>query len=367
MGKRHDDPQTRVEAILQNILGEENKLYPPQTRVEELLLEILQQGLGGVTYKGVTTTELTDGSTTNPIVIDGQEVEAEVGDFVAYDGKEFVWNGDAWQELGDLELVVAVMSSIAPQYISSEEYNTGDRVYNNNVLYECNDDNVTGDFDPAKWDQITIMQILSEIEGDVDLLSADIQAILAIISETYNPSESYDEGRLVIHNKKLYKCNTDGTTGTWDSAKWNETSIAYELENATPVEANPVEPATAELNKLKIFDDVYSVGNAHFMPIKQADYDLLTPEEINNGTIYFIYDAPALEVTANPDDDPEQPLVKLSIDGVIYYIPAELPEVDSGDDGKILKVVNGEWIAAEVTIPQTTYTVVDELLTISVI
>jgi len=347
MGKRHDDPQTRIEAILQNILGEENKLYPPQTRVEELLLEILQQGLGGVTYKGVTTTELTDGSTTNPIVIDGQEVEAKEGDFVAYDGKEFVWNGDAWQELGDLELVVAVMSSIAPQYISSEEYNTGDRVYNNNVLYECNDDNVTGDFDPAKWDQITITQILSEIEGDVDLLSADIQAILAIISETYNPSESYDEGRLVIHNKKLYKCNTDGTTGTWDSAKWNETSIAYELENATPVEANPAEDATAELNKLKIFDDVYSVGNAHFMPISQKTYDSLTDEEIHNGTIYFIYDAPALEVTANPEDDPEQPLVKLSIDGVIYYVPAELPEVDSEDDGKILKVVNGEWVAAE--------------------
>ena len=161
MGKRHDDPQTRVEAILQNILGEENKLYPPQTRVEELLLEILQQGLGGVTYKGVTTTELTDGSTTNPIVIDGQEVEAEVGDFVAYDGKEFVWNGDAWQELGDLELVVAVMSSIAPQYISSEEYNTGDRVYNNNVLYECNDDNVTGTWDSTKW---TLVPVIVEEE-----------------------------------------------------------------------------------------------------------------------------------------------------------------------------------------------------------
>ena len=52
MPKYHDEPQTRVEAILQDLLGEDNKLQPPQTRVEELLLELLALGVGGVTYKG---------------------------------------------------------------------------------------------------------------------------------------------------------------------------------------------------------------------------------------------------------------------------------------------------------------------------
>lgn len=40
-------PQSRIEAILQNMLGANNVLLPPESRNEELLLEILQQGGGG--------------------------------------------------------------------------------------------------------------------------------------------------------------------------------------------------------------------------------------------------------------------------------------------------------------------------------
>ncbi len=53
-------------------------------------------------WLGITTTALTDGATTNPIVIDGEDVTAESGDWCAYGQKEFVFNGTAWQELGDL-------------------------------------------------------------------------------------------------------------------------------------------------------------------------------------------------------------------------------------------------------------------------
>lgn len=229
-----DDPQTRVEAILQNILGKNNELQPPQTRVEELLLAILQQGGGGgtepvVKYKGVTTTPISDGSTTNPVEINGESVTAETGDFVAYNGAEFIWNGTAWQELGDLELVAAIMTSIAPTYAESETYNTGDRVYYNDILYECIDDNVTGEFNPTKWDEISVTQVLSELENDIELVSSDIQAVSAMISDTYKTTSTYGVRDLVIYNKKLYKCNTADTTGTWDASKWDETSVAAQL------------------------------------------------------------------------------------------------------------------------------------------
>jgi len=53
-------------------------------------------------YLGVTTTALTDGSTTNPIKINTESVTAVVGSIVNYGSAEFIYNGSAWQEFGDL-------------------------------------------------------------------------------------------------------------------------------------------------------------------------------------------------------------------------------------------------------------------------
>lgn len=53
-------------------------------------------------YLGVTTTELTDGASTNPIVINGESVTAKKGEIVNYGSKEFIFNGSVWQEFGDL-------------------------------------------------------------------------------------------------------------------------------------------------------------------------------------------------------------------------------------------------------------------------
>lgn len=49
---------------------------------------------------GVTTTELTDGSTTNPITINNKQVTAVAGNITQYDGIEYVFDGEAWQEFG---------------------------------------------------------------------------------------------------------------------------------------------------------------------------------------------------------------------------------------------------------------------------
>lgn len=52
-------------------------------------------------WLGVTTTPLTDGATTNPIVIGGNSVTATTGGVAQYQSLEFVFNGTAWQAFGE--------------------------------------------------------------------------------------------------------------------------------------------------------------------------------------------------------------------------------------------------------------------------
>lgn len=46
---------------------------------------------GGVKFLGITTTELTDGATTNPITINGESVSVANGIMVIYGSDEFIW------------------------------------------------------------------------------------------------------------------------------------------------------------------------------------------------------------------------------------------------------------------------------------
>lgn len=67
--------------------------------------------LAGYThYIGMTTTELTDGATTNPVVINGKDITAKIGDIVVYGSKEFILtsqfpkdpNSLVWREFADI-------------------------------------------------------------------------------------------------------------------------------------------------------------------------------------------------------------------------------------------------------------------------
>lgn len=69
-------------------------------------LEARALAAGGIHYIGVTTTTtLTDGATTSPIVIDKASVTPKKGDLVLYaetggEHTEYLWNGEHWDRLG---------------------------------------------------------------------------------------------------------------------------------------------------------------------------------------------------------------------------------------------------------------------------
>ena len=75
--------------------------------------EQIEQIISYTGYIGVTTTPLTDGSTTNPIIINGQPVTAASGNITIYGQKEFIFNGSAWQEFGDLSAIIDLLGRFA--------------------------------------------------------------------------------------------------------------------------------------------------------------------------------------------------------------------------------------------------------------
>lgn len=64
--------------------------------------ELIAQLQGGQYFLGLTTTPITDGATTKPIVIDSENVNQEKGNIVVYGSAEFIWDGAKWVEFGDL-------------------------------------------------------------------------------------------------------------------------------------------------------------------------------------------------------------------------------------------------------------------------
>lgn len=80
-----------VEGVIQNVTYD----------IKDAGARQLIADLGNALYwVGVTTTTLTDGNTTNPITVNGENVTAKIGAIAQYNGEEFAWNGTAWQSLG---------------------------------------------------------------------------------------------------------------------------------------------------------------------------------------------------------------------------------------------------------------------------
>ena len=97
---------SNTELILRKILGEDVTPLPPNSRVEFYLVQveeyIARLATGAVNPMGETTTPLTDGATTNPIMIDGESYTAQINDLVFYQNKEFLLTANGWREVGDI-------------------------------------------------------------------------------------------------------------------------------------------------------------------------------------------------------------------------------------------------------------------------
>lgn len=108
---------------------------------------------GAMHYIGITTTALTDGSTTATVSIDGTNktmTSSTAGAVVIYSEKEYVWNGSKWQEFGSTGSLKALAfkdsasGTVTPTGTVSSTF-TGS---SSNVTITATD-NASGNYQPA--------------------------------------------------------------------------------------------------------------------------------------------------------------------------------------------------------------------------
>lgn len=94
--------------------------------------EIISSITSGIHYRGVTTSELEDGDTTNPITIKGESYTAESGDLVIYGQLEFIFDGTEWHEFGS----TGSLKALAFKDTASGDINATDSGHTHTVTYK---------------------------------------------------------------------------------------------------------------------------------------------------------------------------------------------------------------------------------------
>lgn len=75
----------------------------------------------------------------------------------------------------------------------------------------------------ANLDSVQLFNNLYEIKD---------KNVYSLIAEEYDSSKTYNIGDYCIYDYKLYKCNTQISTGEdFDPTKWDQTTIMDELKN----------------------------------------------------------------------------------------------------------------------------------------
>lgn len=81
---------------------------------------------------------------------------------------------------------------------------------------------------PASADRVAV----GDINGNSDTIDGYLYQAnerADQLADDYNTSSTYNTGDYVRRDNYIYKCNADGTTGTWDATKWDRVKITEEL------------------------------------------------------------------------------------------------------------------------------------------
>lgn len=84
------------------------------------------------------------------------------------------------------------------------------------------------------WFENWFSELQVELDGDVAGNLQDeiynLRVAMGVETDTYDSTTTYNIGDTCVKNHKVYECNTNGTTGTWNSSKWDLVPVIVEEE-----------------------------------------------------------------------------------------------------------------------------------------
>lgn len=116
------------------------------------------------------------------------------------------------------------------------------------------------------------------LNQNFELIDRYIKANLNNIAEDYDSSKTYNTDNIVAHDNGIYKCLDDNVTGTWDSAKWEATTLGKEVGQGggSSVEVNPSGDQDEVLDGLEVDGVNYGldvVGEVSGLPAEIATFN----------------------------------------------------------------------------------------------
>lgn len=228
--------------------------------------ELIAELSNATHFLGVTTTEITDGATTNPITVGGQSVTAKNGDIVIYDQTEFIFTESttpaSWaefgstviDELGDFAFVDTGTVTIKPKGMNSSSSvsfsgRTTDVVLGEGTTFTNSTSSVTfGTHTTAQALAATVTATVPKTSSTTKYISATVGNVAIGVSEsdtaitslgtptTQKFVKSYPgaTGKLVTTSvPNVTNAGTRGTAASW-SATVTDENLVFAWTTNTP-------------------------------------------------------------------------------------------------------------------------------------
>ena len=169
----YSDIHTIREAVVEVIKNLENEADRQDIKIEEIEKRISEEVSSSIHFRGVTTTALTDGADTNPIVVNGESFTAVSGDVVIDNndahnkGQEYIFDGTYWRAYGDVsDYVLTSVFNDNIATLNNADKDLSDRITNEENYRTQADDKIREDFVAA--DEALNTKIINEVIGDVN-------------------------------------------------------------------------------------------------------------------------------------------------------------------------------------------------------